>query len=128
MTTKSIGYVYRIFNEDDSYYGSTSINSSERWKRHQKDYYKYKKKREHNYVSSFVILNSRKRYEIEMVEKIIEDGLEKLRHKMKEKEEGGKEDPQNDLRILSNSPHNYVKFISKSILNDTKIVLETIFN
>ena len=86
MTTKSIGYVYRIFNEDDSYYGSTSINSSERWKRHQKDYYKYKKKREHNYVSSFVILNSRKRYEIEMVEKIIEDGLEKLRHKMKEKE------------------------------------------
>merc|ERR1712070_808042 len=59
---------------------------SERLKRHQKDYYKYKRKEKHDYVSSFVILDSRKRYEIEMVEKVIEDGLEKLRHKMKERE------------------------------------------
>ena len=86
MTTKSIGYIYRIYNDDNSYYGSTNINLSERLKRHQRDYYKYKRKEKVNYISSFTILDSRKRYEIEMIEKVIEYDPEKLRHKMKERE------------------------------------------
>ena len=74
-----------LFNKY-SYYCSTIINLLERLKRYQKDDYKYIRKEKPNFISSFIILDSKKRYEIETRETIIEDDPEKVKHEMGERE------------------------------------------
>ena len=82
-----IGYIYRIYNSSDSYYGSTTVTLAERLRRHQRDYYKYTRGEIKNKMSSFIIFEKKNdRYEIECVEEVHENTKEALENKLKERE------------------------------------------
>ena len=70
------GFIYRIYNSQLSYYGSSKscVSIEDRLRKHQADYYKYNSgKYKVNYLTSFKIFDMRtERYEIELLEELDE--------------------------------------------------------
>ena len=71
------GFIYRLFNETDNYYGSTSRTVAHRFSQHKHDYkrFQYGKTR---YRSCFEVLKKGD-YKIECLEEIDYDDIDELR-------------------------------------------------